>query len=80
MTATQPEFIFALVDQGLGVSVQPWPEAENLVYGWGEWKNVVMLPFEDIQSKFSVKLITVKDTYISPAVQEFINFAASTQF
>ena len=80
MTATQPEFIFALVDQGLGVSVQPWPESENLVYGWGEWKNVVMLPFEDIQSKFSVKLITVKDTYISPAVQEFINFAASTQF
>lgn len=80
MTATQPEFIFALVDQGLGVSIQPWPEAENLVYGWGEWKNVVMLPFEDIQSKFSVKLITVKDTYISPAVQEFINFAASTQF
>lgn len=79
MTATQPEFIFALVDQGLGVSVQPWPEAEVLM-GVGEWKNVVMLPIEDIQSKFSVKLITVKDTYISPAVQEFINFAASTQF
>ena len=79
MTATQPEFIFALVDQGLGISVQPWPEAEVLM-GVGEWQNVVMLPVEDIQSKFSVKLITVKDSYISPAVQEFIKFAASTQF
>lgn len=79
ITATQPEFMFALVDQGLGVSVQPWLEAEALM-GVGVWSNVVMLPIEDTQSKFSVKLITAKDSYISPAVQEFINFAASTQF
>ena len=78
MTATQPEFIFALVDQGLGISVQPWPKAEERI-GVGEWKNVVMLPIQDIQGKFAVKLITVKDSYISPAVREFINFAASTQ-
>lgn len=79
ITATQPEFVFALVDQGLGISVQPWPEAEVLM-GVGAWSNVVMLPIEDIQSKFSVKLITAKNTYISPAVQEFIQFAASAQF
>lgn len=79
ITATQPEFVFALVDQGHGVSVQPWPEAENLM-GVGAWSNVVMLPIEDIQSQFSVKLITPKDSYISPAVQAFINFAASAPF
>lgn len=78
-TATQPEFMFALVDQGHGISVQPWLEAEVLM-GIGSWSNVVMLPMEDIQSKFSVKLITVKDSYISPAVQEFIKFAASEPF
>lgn len=79
LTATQPEFMFALVDQGHGVSVQPWLEAEVLM-GVGAWRNVVMLPMEDIQSLFSVKLITVKDSYISPAVQEFIRFAASEPF
>ncbi len=79
ITATQPEFMFALVDQGHGISVQPWLEAEALM-GVGNWSNVVMVPFRDIQSLFSVKLITVKDSYISPAVQEFINFAASTPF
>lgn len=79
ITATQPEFMFALVDQGLGISVQPWPEAEMLM-GLGTWSNVVMLPMEDVQSQFSVKVITAKNTYISPAVQEFVRFAASVQF
>ena len=79
ITATQPEFVFALVDQGLGISVQPWPDAEVLM-GVGAWTNVVMLPIEDIQSRFSVKVITAKDSYISPAVQEFIQFAASARF
>lgn len=79
ITATQPEFMYALVDQGLGVSVQPWLDAE-VRHGMDDWSNVVMLPIEDIQSKFSVKLITVKESYISPAVQEFIQFAASTPF
>ena len=79
ITATQPEFMFALVDQGLGVSIQPWLEAEVLL-GVGTWKNVVMLPLEDIQSKFSVKLITAKDTYISPAAQTFIDFASKEPF
>jgi len=79
ITATQPEFMFALVDQGCGVSVHPWIEAEILM-GMGNWKNIVMLPIEDVQSLFSVKLITVKDSYISPAVQEFIRFASTEPF
>lgn len=79
LTATQPEFMLSLVSLGFGISVQAWPEDE-LEGAVSEWSNIVVLPLEDIQSQFAVKLITLRDGYISPATRAFTDFAAGNNF
>lgn len=69
-----PEFMFALVNQGSGVTVQPLIKAES-VMGFQEWENIVLLPIEDIQSRFAVKMITLKEGYLPPTVYEFVRYA-----
>lgn len=79
LTASQPEFMLSLVSQGFGVSVQAWPDME-LDHGVPSWSNIIALPLEDVQSQFAVKLITLQDGYISPAVKSFAEFAANAPF
>lgn len=75
LTAAQPEFMLSLVSLGMGVSVQAWPDME-LEGTVPSWNSIVALPIEDIQSRFAVKLITVQGSYLSPATQAFMSFAA----
>lgn len=78
-TATQPEFIYAMVDEGLGISIHPWPKCEAEC-GLQPWDNVVMMPISDFMDQFSAKLITAKEKYLSPAAKTFIEFVMSDQF
>ena len=81
LTSSQTEFILSLVNLGYGISIQAWPKEEQA----GDrtvrlWENVVFLPLEDIQSQYAVKLITVKDSYLSPATRTFLDFASAHTF
>lgn len=79
LTASQTEFMLSLVSMGFGISVQAWPEGE-LDGSVPAWSNIVALPLEDIQSQFAVKLITLRDGYISPVTRSFMDFAAANPF
>ena len=81
LTSSQTEFMLSLVNLGYGISIQAWPAAEQ---EGGRtirlWENVVFLPLEDIQSQYAVKLITVKDSYLSPVTRAFLDFASAHTF
>lgn len=76
LTASQPEFMLSLVSQGFGITVQAWPEGAPETY----WDNLVALPITDMQSRYAVKLITLRDSYIPPAACSLVDFAEHTTF
>ena len=81
LTSSQTEFILSLVNLGYGISIQAWPKEEQADDRTVRvWENVVFLPLEDIQSQYAVKLITVKDSYLSPATRTFLDFASAHTF
>ena len=81
LTSSQTAFILSLVNLGYGISIQAWPKEEQADDRTVRvWENVVFLPLEDIQSQYAVKLITVKDSYLSPATRTFLDFASAHTF